>query len=937
MTGSRFHQVVTRIGKPIGVLISLFLSLSAFAGPLKSEPTSVAFWYAQQPPLAELSQFDWVVFEPAHLTPADVVFVAAQGAKPFAYLSIGELDDHQAQAVPGLLDNSADQVRNPGWNSHVMDLTSRGWRDHLLNQVAEFERLGYAGVFFDTLDSFMLLAEDQRSAQRDALSSLLREVHQRHPQMKLFFNRGFEVLADLHEGVAAVAVESIHAGWDAQGQVYRSVSDNDRAWLNDQLKPLRERNIPIVAIDYLPAHRRAEARELATRLVDEGYLPYIGTPDLDTLGVSSIEVQPRRIAVLYDPREGPLTRSGGFRSLGGLLEYMGYRVDYLPVDESLPSSALAGLYAGAVVWMTSGAPPNSAAFNRWVSQRLDEHIPLAFFQGLPIEDAAILSRLGLQRNGVQAISGLKLVSHDNELVGAFEAPLVIRSRGLLGIGTRARSNKAALVLVDAAGREHTPVVTGDWGGVALAPYVFAGEDDTRQWIIDPFAFLQRALQLKPLPAPDVTTENGRRVATVHIDGDGFPSRAEIPGTPYSGTTVLNQFIKPYPLLTSVSFIEGEIGPKGMYPYLARELEPLARQILAHERVEPATHTYSHPYFWQAERDSQLEGFRADYGLKLPIPGYDEIDFHREVFGSRDYIASRLAPANKPVKMIFWSGDAIPDADTIKLAYDAGMLNVNGGETRMTRADPSLTGLYPLLRPTAGGLQVYAPIINENVYTNLWRGPYYGFREVIDTFDLTDSPRRLRGLHLYYHFYSGTKPASLKVMGDIYRHMMAQEPISLWMSDYLLRAHGLHTASLARTGSGAWQIRALQGLRTVRLDPSLGWPDLLASEGVAGVVDLPQGRYVHLSADRALLTLKPTRDTAPALEQANVPLTAWRYLDARRVQFSFAGEFPISFSVRSASACRLDVAGQRINGRPANGLWHFSLQAKQVSDAQLVCE
>jgi hypothetical protein len=148
---------------------------------------------------------------------------------------------------------------------------------------------------------------------------------------------------------------------------------------------------------------------------------------------------------------------------------------------------------------------------------------------------------------------------------------------------------------------------------------------------------------------------------------------------------------------------------------------------------------------------------------------------------------------------------------------------------------------------------------------------------------------------------------------------------------------LHTASLARTVDGDWQIRSLQGLRTVRLDPSLGWPDLLASKGVAGVRDLPQGRYVHLSGNRALLALQPERDTAPALEQANVPLTAWRYLDARRVEFSFAGEFPIAFSVRSSSPCHLDISGRQISGRAANGLWHFSLSTKQVSDAQLVCE
>ena len=86
-------------------------------------------------------------------------------------------------------------------------------------------------------------------------------------------------------------------------------------------------------------------------------------------------------------------------------------------------------------------------------------------------------------------------------------------------------------------------------------------------------------------------------------------------------------------------------------------------------------------------------------------------------------------------------------------------------------------------------------------------------------------------------------------------------MSLWMSDYLDRLHGLYQASLARTAEGDWQIRGMDALRTVRLDPQMGWPDLMRSQGVAGVRDLPQGRYVALSSDRALLVLRPDRDSA----------------------------------------------------------------------------
>lgn len=58
---------------------------------------------------------------------------------------------------------------------------------------------------------------------------------------------------------------------------------------------------------------------------------------------------------------------------------------------------------------------------------------------------------------------------------------------------------------------------------------------------------------------------------------------------------------------------------------------------------------------------QGENFSAEYGLDLKIPGYDKIDFKREIVGSRDYINKNLTTPNKPVKMVFWPGDALPGA------------------------------------------------------------------------------------------------------------------------------------------------------------------------------------------------------------------------------------------------------------------------------------
>ncbi|MFP3679964.1 bifunctional glycoside hydrolase 114/ polysaccharide deacetylase family protein [Pseudomonas sp. SIMBA_041] len=927
---------VRSAAKRLLAAIALIVSGPAAQAAALPQPSSVTFWYADQPPIPELAQFDWSVVEPGHMRQGDVKTLRDLGSQPFAYLSIGEFAGNKADIDKAHLGGAVSPVRNGAWDSQVMNLAAPAWREHLFGRAKMLQAEGYAGLFLDTLDSFQLQPEADRETQRLALASFLRELHQRQPTLKLFFNRGFEVLPELDGVAAAVAVESIHAGWDATAKRYRPVPEADRAWLETQIQPLRAKGIPLVAIDYLPPERRDEARKLAKRLREEGFIPYIGTPELDSMGISNIEVQPRRVALLFDPREGDLIRNAGHTLLGGLLEYLGYRVDYLPVDNTLPQYRFSGLYAGVITWMTSGPPQDAPAFNTWIGKRLDEQVPVVFFSGLPILDPLLLKRLGLTREAPIATQALSITYQDKALIGAFEAPVQPRSRDLTAISLLPKGPKAALLLTAADGQTFAPVAVADWGGLALAPYILEANNERSRWILDPFAFLQASLRLPVQPRPDTTTENGRRIATVHIDGDGFPSRAEVRGTPYAGKQVLDDFIRPNPFLTSVSVIEGEISPRGMFPFLARELEPIARELFADPKVEVATHTFSHPFFLQPELAKQRENFHPEYGLKMAIPGYDKIDFRREIFGSRDYINQHLTTPEKPVKMVFWPGDALPSAATIKLAYDAGLKNVNGAETMMTKANPSLTGLNPLLRPTEGGLQYYAPIINENLYTNLWKGPYYGFRDVIDTFELTDSPRRMRGLHLYYHFYSSTKQASIKAMGEIYGYMKTQQPMSLWMSDYLDRLHGLYQVSMARTADGAWQIRGLDALRTVRLDPQMGWPDLMRSQGVAGVRDLPQGRYVALSSDHALLVLRPDRDERPALEDANLPLVDWRYVDERQVDFSFAGQVDLTFSVRASGTCRVEVDGQRFAGKASAGLWTFQLPMKQVSHGQLFC-
>ncbi len=161
------------------------------------------------------------------------------------------------------------------------------------------------------------------------------------------------------------------------------------------------------------------------------------------------------------------------------------------------------------------------------------------------------------------------------------------------------------------------------------------------------------------------------------------------------------------------------------------------------------------------------------GDRLAIPGY-VFSLEREVDGSVAYINQRLAPPGKPARVFLWSGDALPPEEAIERTDALGLENLNGDDAEEPGPRLALSQVPSFVRPVGRRTQIYAPAQNENVYTNLWHGPFYGFRRVVDYFRFTDSPRRLKPIGIYYHFYSGTKAAAIKALHEVYGWALQQE-------------------------------------------------------------------------------------------------------------------------------------------------------------------
>ena len=270
------------------------LSLDALVVAAHAEaqpPPSVAFFYGKPVPVAELGRFDWVVLEPQGVDARGLAELQQRGAQVFAYVSVGE-------AAPGSVDPRWILGANPGWGTVIVNPAAEGWRERILERVHELRQKGYRGLFLDTLDSYLQVVrgvEAQRAAGA-ALSSLVVAIHDRHPDLKLFLNRGFEILGDVGRLASGVAAESLFFGWDPVAKRYVDVPAADREWLLGRLREVRAQlGIPVVVIDYLPPARRNEAREAARRIEAMGFVPWISTPALDVVGVGSSAIAEGRM------------------------------------------------------------------------------------------------------------------------------------------------------------------------------------------------------------------------------------------------------------------------------------------------------------------------------------------------------------------------------------------------------------------------------------------------------------------------------------------------------------------------------------------------------------------------------------------------------------------------------------------------------------------
>ncbi|HKU39205.1 MAG TPA: endo alpha-1,4 polygalactosaminidase, partial [Polyangiales bacterium] len=508
------------------------LLCAAHGAPALAQNT--AFYYGTALPEDLAKAYDRIVVQPEHV--ADPASVQRLGAQPFAYFSVGELARSQTQGVPA----SWIATRNEAWGSAVMNVADAGYRKFALERFAKLWNAGYRGFFLDTLDSYQLAARDDaaRSVQRQGLVALLRALKAQHPDARLLINRGFELLPEIAPLVAGVVAESLFDRWDAGKQAYTRVPEADRAWLLARLREVQSRyRLPVTVIDYRPQAERDAARETARKIAALGFEPWVCDGALRDVGIGRLEILPRRVLILTDSpvKDGAPLERGPLDWLAPILDYLGYFGELRSVQAGLPEHNLVGRYAGVISWFGAASVPSS--YGPWMLAQVRVGMHFAMFGAPGIDLASAEAHaLGLAPARTPAAASGTILARDGWIGFEAEPPAHPISGG--GLVLEGEGVEHHLLVADQAGHAALAIGTAAWGGIA-ASHVFGlrGLHGERAWVVDPFAFLSRALRLPAIPVPDVTTEHGRRLALFAIDPNGLDERARLRGRPFTSAVL----------------------------------------------------------------------------------------------------------------------------------------------------------------------------------------------------------------------------------------------------------------------------------------------------------------------------------------------------------------------------------------------------------------
>jgi len=911
------------------IIFLLFNTLNLSASSLDKKSAMV--YYGNDISWSLVGIHDYIIVQPEHID------TAAHGFKLYkknlyAYVSIGEAEKGQSSFSE--ISKKWSIGKNKAWNSNVIDIGNKEYHKFLFKNVIDpLIKRGFKNFFWDTLDSYQIVAktEKEKERMRQGLITLIKTFHQHYPNSKLILNRGFEVINDIHNIVEAVVIESLFWGISGEKLAYSKVSKEDRKWLMGQIKKLDSYKIPTIVVDYLPFSEKKKIKKTITSIEEIGAIPYIGDRDLMRFGYSSKNAVKREVLLFYDDTEFDGTEnddkvySTAFHQLSMPLEYMGYIPVLKPISTWKYNLNDKERYAAAVIWLTGTYTVKQPKhFTKQIKSLYSSDIKLLILDSIEKDiHKTIFKLLGINTHELQT-KQLGRLTYNKSYMGFEIDPFIPSDTQLYNC-----KNSKSLCQVRYGKKQSTLAAITPWGGYAFNGTIMTNIKKQDLWIANPFKLLRDTLKLEQIPIPDVTTENGKRLLFSHIDGDGIMNRAEWNPELFSGEVLYEKIFSQYAIPISVSIIEGETAPYGLYPKLSTQLENISKKIFALPNIEAATHTYTHPFYWGKVINDNLN---PNYRLK--VKNYN-FSVNREINGSLNYINTKLEPKRKNSHMLFWSGDCLPLKSTLSYIYKNNFLQINGGDTMITSSNPWLSLIAPLGIKRGNYYQIFTGAQNENVYTNDWLGPFWGFKKVIQTFKLTNKPRRFKPIDVYYHLYSGSKRASLKALHSVYDWAISQDVMPIYTSEYIPKVMDYYDIAMAKDAN-RWVVSGTRSLKTLRI-PKEYYVDFNSSVDIVGEKTYLKSRYIHLgTGEYQYFQLNKRKKEFSYLVDANGKIKNYNK-DNNETLITLHSHIPLQMRIKLTKECSINVQPSADTKSVKDNIISFTYSSQKDANVTITCQ
>lgn len=578
----------------------------------------------------------------------------------------------------------------------------------------------------------------------------------------------------------------------------------------------------------------------------------------------------RKILVVWDKTEYSnleYTFSQAHQRLEVIFNHYGMKFEYLDASEDIDiKNFKINEYLGVLVWLTDISVKDPNKILELLNQFNHQKLKIAFLgelgfqtnyqnKNLPTKEiAAFFKKFDLQYEGNYwgALVGLQHHLKAPASYVEFERPLKNELSPLVEIRPSSSKVKSWLDVSQQGSKETASAIMEHelffWAqrGYELFRHPL---NSYTQWRIDPFR-LARWFWGNLIPLfPDTNTINGKRIYYAHIDGDGLINMDRSNRKALCGEIINDEVIEKYEYPITVSFIGAEIKELTKNQKRTRQM---LQTLTGHPWVKWATHSYTHPLTWELQpsefdKEQYLEKPKSYKGgpiVAYPMDGYSKIDYNYEINESYRLIKEMIPDKRQSPKILFWTGNCRPNYEALVTSEKGSFAGINGGDSRFDKKFPTYSAVWPLYRKVKELTQVYSSNSNENTYTNNWTGPFYAYKDVIETFKNTEKPHRIKPINIYFHFYSAEHRSSVKALQTVFNWALKQDIFPIYIDEYVSIINSFEELKVEKLGSHRYRVEH-GNVKELRLESKDVFVDVSASKNVLGYKVAEGVTYIHL--------------------------------------------------------------------------------------------